>query len=297
MDITTLALAKNSAKQYTDAAIEGMGRGIIYKGAVDYYKDLPNNASIGDCYSVSFKGSSGQEPFNAEYVWGKHASADSPTWIKLGEELPVVQVELMPTATQSNLGQIVQYVGATNSSYTNGYFYKNVETAGPIAHINKQDAINGIDSVYIVDSFTLPQPASNGDEIILRDDAANLVNVIYNDTSVDNPTITIYAEFDSATLFEVIYESTDGGLTYTRTSGSPVGNYQLVNEVFYDNVWDDILCYALFHQLPEGCSWVRIDVQPGGQTDMSNYYTKAEIDAIVENINSILAILSEPVSG
>jgi hypothetical protein len=31
---------------------------------------------------------------------------------------------------------------------------------------------------------------------------------------------------------------------------------------------------------------------------MSNYYTKAEIDAIVENINSILAILSEePVSG
>ena len=30
---------------------------------------------------------------------------------------------------------------------------------------------------------------------------------------------------------------------------------------------------------------------------MSNYYTKAEIDAIVENINSILAILTEPVSG
>jgi hypothetical protein len=68
MDITTLALAKNSAKQYTDAAIEGMGRGIIYKGAVDYYKDLPKNASIGDCYSVSFKGSSGQEPYGSEFV-------------------------------------------------------------------------------------------------------------------------------------------------------------------------------------------------------------------------------------
>ena len=68
MDITTLALAKNSAKQYTDAAIEGMGHGIIYKGAVDYYKDLPKDASIGDCYSVSFKGNSGQDPFNAEYV-------------------------------------------------------------------------------------------------------------------------------------------------------------------------------------------------------------------------------------
>ena len=68
MDITTLALAKNSAKQYTDAAIEGIGRGIIYKGAVNYYKDLPKNASIGDCYSVLLKGSSGRELYGAEFV-------------------------------------------------------------------------------------------------------------------------------------------------------------------------------------------------------------------------------------
>ena len=205
----------------------------------------------------------------------------------------------MPVATENNLGKIVQYVGATNSSYTNGYFYKNVETTGSIVHIDKQDAINGIDSVYIVDSFTLPQPISIGDDLVLPDNAGGLVYATYNDRSVDNPMITIHAEFDSAPFFEVVYESTDGGLTYTRTSGSPVGNYQLVNKVFYDdNNWNDNLSYALFHQLPEGCSWVRIDVQPGGQTDMSNYYTKAEIDAIVENINSILAILSEePVSG
>ena len=161
----------------------------------------------------------------------------------------------MPTATEGNLGQIVQYVGATNSFYTNGYFYKNIEIAGLVVHIDKQDAINGIDSVYIVDSFTLPQPASKGDEIILPANAGNVVCVTYNDTSVDNPTITIYAQFDSATLFEVVYESTDGGLTYTRTSGNPVGNYQLVYKAFYnDDTWNDILSYALFHQLPKGCS-------------------------------------------
>ena len=68
MDIVTLALAKKSAKQYTDDAIEGLGKGIVYKGAVSYYNNLPNDASIGDCYSVLYQGTSGTTPFGAEYV-------------------------------------------------------------------------------------------------------------------------------------------------------------------------------------------------------------------------------------
>lgn len=35
-----------------------------------------------------------------------------------------IQVETMPTASASNEGQIVQYVGATDSTHTNAYFYK-----------------------------------------------------------------------------------------------------------------------------------------------------------------------------
>lgn len=68
MDIVTLVLAKKGAKQYTDEAIEGLGKGIIYKGAVNYYNDLPNNASIGDCYSILYKGTSGTESSGLEYV-------------------------------------------------------------------------------------------------------------------------------------------------------------------------------------------------------------------------------------
>lgn len=34
------------------------------------------------------------------------------------------QVAVMPTAAASNLGQIVQYIGTTSASYTNGYFYE-----------------------------------------------------------------------------------------------------------------------------------------------------------------------------
>ena len=40
------------------------------------------------------------------------------------------QVSIMPTATADNSGAIVQYVGATNANYINGYFYKYVSDGG-----------------------------------------------------------------------------------------------------------------------------------------------------------------------
>lgn len=36
----------------------------------------------------------------------------------------VIQKSTMPTASSTNLGAIVQYIGTTDSTYTNGYFYK-----------------------------------------------------------------------------------------------------------------------------------------------------------------------------
>lgn len=36
----------------------------------------------------------------------------------------IMQYSTMPTAAASNVDKIVQYIGATSSSYTNGYFYK-----------------------------------------------------------------------------------------------------------------------------------------------------------------------------
>ena len=83
MDIVTLSLAK----KYTNNIIDGFGRGILYKGAVNYYTDLPNNASLGDCYSVLYEGTSGDTPFGAEYVWGKINNQNSATWIQLGKDI------------------------------------------------------------------------------------------------------------------------------------------------------------------------------------------------------------------
>ena len=68
MDIITLALAKKSAKQYTDAVVQGLGTGVIYKGAVNYYNNLPNNAAEGNAYTVKYKGTTGTTPLNVEFV-------------------------------------------------------------------------------------------------------------------------------------------------------------------------------------------------------------------------------------
>lgn len=80
MDIITLALAKKSAKQYTDAVVQGLGTGVIYKGAVNYYNNLPNNAAEGNAYTVKYKGTTGTTPLNVEFV------KISTEWVQLAPE-------------------------------------------------------------------------------------------------------------------------------------------------------------------------------------------------------------------
>ncbi len=51
------------------------------------------------------------------------------------ENIPVqdmgekIQYEVLPTPTADNLGQIAEYIGATNAEYTNGFFYEVAEVA------------------------------------------------------------------------------------------------------------------------------------------------------------------------
>lgn len=87
MDIVTLALAKKGAKSYTDTVIENLPKGVVYKGSVNYYTDLPNNASIGDCYTVLYKGTSGTDASGAEYVWGTNTATSTNEWIQIGADL------------------------------------------------------------------------------------------------------------------------------------------------------------------------------------------------------------------
>lgn len=55
----------------TDDKATAAAAGLRYKGAVNYYSNLPNNAEIGDAYTVLYAGSSGSVADGTEYVWGE----------------------------------------------------------------------------------------------------------------------------------------------------------------------------------------------------------------------------------
>lgn len=63
-------LAAALAKKAAGAAVEPLTSGMTYKGAVDYYGDLPASPTVGDMYLVRYQGSSGTNQLNARYVWG-----------------------------------------------------------------------------------------------------------------------------------------------------------------------------------------------------------------------------------
>lgn len=59
----------------------------------------------------------------------KHSNTDQDVeWADITGQ--IVQIDTLPAASASNVGEIYQYVGTTTSDYTNGYFYRCAEHDG-----------------------------------------------------------------------------------------------------------------------------------------------------------------------
>lgn len=76
MDVITLGAALNGSKKYTDSSVQALMGGVHYKGEVNYYNNLPNDAQEGDTYTVKYLGTSGSDPDGGEYVWGKNQQGE-----------------------------------------------------------------------------------------------------------------------------------------------------------------------------------------------------------------------------
>ena len=94
VDIIARGLGAGAAASAAEAnrRLDNIGSGIAYKGAVDYYSDLPQSPTVGDAYTVKYQGSSGAEPDGTEYVWGDDGG--TPAWIALGPDLSGYQEAL-----------------------------------------------------------------------------------------------------------------------------------------------------------------------------------------------------------
>jgi hypothetical protein len=131
-----------------DIGLAGVYR---YKGSVATYADLANvqNPDVGDVYNVEDTGDnyawSGTEwdQLGGTFV-APVTSVNSKTGavvLTAKDVSAIPQYSTMPTVDSSMLGETVQYVGATDANYTNGYFYKASGTgpSSPVFYYNNND--------------------------------------------------------------------------------------------------------------------------------------------------------------
>ncbi len=103
---STLAEKKavKKAKEYTDAAIAALPNGLVYKGAVAYFDNLPTSqVEIGDCYTVKYKGSTGTEADGTEYAWGTFEGVNQ--WIPVGPDI-TGKADKVKNAVSDNLAAL-----------------------------------------------------------------------------------------------------------------------------------------------------------------------------------------------
>lgn len=77
----------------------------------------------------------------------------------------ISQYSSMPTADSTNAGEIVQFTGETGATYTNGFFYKNLQTTNPAATIS-QTSGSGFTSLAIDVDYFVEHQQPTGDETI-----------------------------------------------------------------------------------------------------------------------------------
>lgn len=81
-------LALKRAKSYADKLFGKVPTGgLFWRGAVNYYADLPTKVEVGDCYTVKYLGDSGTDVGGIEYAWGKLDG--KLQWIPLGPDIDI----------------------------------------------------------------------------------------------------------------------------------------------------------------------------------------------------------------
>lgn len=90
-------------------------------------EELPTTGEEGYIYLVP-KATSGTNNYYDEYMYiNEDWEKIGDTEIDLSDYQHTMQYAVVPNATADNLGKIIQYTGTTDSTYTNGYYYKCVQ--------------------------------------------------------------------------------------------------------------------------------------------------------------------------
>ena len=197
------------------------------------YSDLtgtPTIPTVNDPTIVITQGGVTKGSFSLNQTTGDTIALDAGGLI--GDFVP--QYTTMPTADISHADQIVQYKGATDSTYTNGYFYKCVEEGGVYSwsQVSVQPGTSDYSTLSnkpSINSVTLTGNKTSADLGILSDITQGS-NITIDKTNPSNPVISatgqVNADWNSTSgLSEILNKPTLGTMAaenandYTPTSG------------------------------------------------------------------------------
>lgn len=185
-DIIARGLAGSglAAANLANARIDALPKGVVFKGVVDYYKDLPNNAELGDMYSVKYKGESGTTPNGAEYVWTEDSGVAQ--WVQITDSIDS-ELDLTSTNPVENkviaealLGKVDVLTTAPDSDNDSGRLGIVLLNAEP------SDKYDGY--VYIINQMTVESDSSL--RPLPQDETDPPVLVVNSDINVDDGTMT-----------------------------------------------------------------------------------------------------------
>ena len=229
-----------------------------------------------------------------------------------------IQYSTMPTASADNLGNVVQYVGGTDNTYTNGYFYKCVsdgdeeEPTYSWKQINVQNAVKkpaylesygfGSRTIQLDQMDTGIMVFGNNKETQALTIKANandtgswiqyygLAYLIYN--LKISATLSNNTEIGALITIDLGANSSEIGFTVFRLKYS---NNKITYSMYrYHRDFVDIINAQTitgkktFNTLPES------SVTP---TTANQLVNKAYVDGLVGNINTVLATLTTPTSN
>lgn len=198
-----------------DPAVNYKPNGSSYTTGVASTTVETNEVSVNDTYF--YDGTVWKLQSNAQKEVSFSALAGSPydnTNLSnaLNAKQDVIQVSTMPAASASNLGQIVQWIGATDT-YTNGYFYQCTLITTPSSATvtaNEGSAITDLE-INLEDFESYVEPTGNMTLVFTYDDnqgewldaEQNVVDladygVFYAGTQQDGDTITVVYTAESS---------------------------------------------------------------------------------------------------
>lgn len=177
--------------------------------------------------------------------------------------------------------------------YKNGCFYKGIYK--PLIQLTDDVALAGIFKFTLPEYITLTgETPADGTEVTIEiDDHSEYVKVEYRTISSGFYQLFVNMKFNGVNSSRIYISIDNIHYRLENSQENPTRVYSFSEDAFLTSNWADFAGLVLLQDSDTPYAWEDISVQ-SGNGDMSNYYTKADIDAIMGDIGTILSTLTIP---